>query len=54
MNYDITTKDALGLGLSVLLNTLITAFGAPIGPIIVALMLGVAIGVLIDRHLTSK
>lgn len=37
-------KDPLGLGLSLLLNIVISAFGAPVGPIIVALIIGVVIG----------
>ncbi len=44
-------KDPLGLGLSILLNTLITAFGAPVGPLIVAFLIGLLLGtVIVHNH----
>jgi hypothetical protein len=47
----ITPKEMLGFALSTLINTMISAFGAPIGPVIAALLIGVVIGgYLVDRY----
>ena len=44
-------NDPLGLGLSILLNIMITAFGAPIGPLIVAFLIGLIVGgVIVHNH----
>jgi hypothetical protein len=46
----ISTKDLLAIGLSTLINMMISAFGAPVGPIIASLLIGVLIGAfLVDR-----
>jgi hypothetical protein len=39
-NDFITSKDLLAIGLSTLISTIISAFGAPVGPVIAALLIG--------------
>jgi hypothetical protein len=46
----ISTKDLLAIGLSTLTSTMISAFGAPIGPVIAALLIGGLIG----AYLTNR
>ena len=47
----LSTKDLLAIGLSTLINTMISAFGAPVGPIIAALLIGGLIGAyLMNRY----
>jgi hypothetical protein len=42
--YDISPKELLAFGLSTLINIMISAFGAPIGPVIAALLIKAVIG----------
>jgi hypothetical protein len=42
--YDISPNELLAFGLSTLINIMISAFGAPIGPVIAALLIRAVIG----------
>ena len=47
----ISRNELLAIGLSTLINTMISAFGAPVGPVIAALLIGGLIGAyLMHRH----
>lgn len=49
--FFISNKDLLAIGLSTLINTMISAFGAPVGPVIAALLIGGLIGAyLMNRY----
>jgi hypothetical protein len=53
-----TPQQLLAFGLSLLINTMISAFGAPVGPIIAAVLIGLVIGACLmytyDRAATER